>query len=122
MMPECKRVRPAEFAICTACWKVLPTEHRNAISRAFRGMSHDRISGGMRLAIAAARAWLLEHFADAGKTPDPTRWERLVRWVREKDEARRAARSSGEPVPWKPRCPSPKCPCQECVVEYGAPS
>lgn len=84
-------------------------------------MTWETATGGMRLAIGAARAWMLEAFGAATRDKEPGRWERLVRWVREKDAARRAARAAGLPIPKTPWCPSPACPCQQCVVEYGAP-
>lgn len=119
-MPSCERVASSTWPLCGSCTRVLPIKYKDRIARAYApGMTWESASGGMRKEIAAAYSWVLEAFGNPAEKHDPKRWERLVRWVREKDAARAAARATGEPIKKVPRCPSPECPCQECVVEYG---
>ncbi len=115
LMPSCVRLR------CAACHQLLPARHRDQIARAhIRGMTQETSTAGMRIAITAARAWILQAFGADPRDKEPGRWARLVRWVRAKDEARRSARAAGIPITI-PRCPAPECPCPECTVEHGAP-
>lgn len=98
MMPTCARKADRRFAICTACYKMLPEELRMAISRAhIDGMKPDTMTLGMQHAIAAAQAWVLATFGGIEGKHDPGRWDRLVRDVRIRDEAR-AARRATEPA------------------------
>lgn len=121
-MPSCDRIAAAEWAVCGACWRVLPRSMRASIARSYVvGMTLENRTPGMLIALSAARSWVLEAFGNVTRDKhDPSRWERLKRYVREKDAARIAARAAGVPLRPRPRCPSAACPCTECVDEYGA--
>lgn len=90
-MPRCDRPADPAFAVCGACYRVLPEDKRFAITRAFiRDMTVETMTAGMRYVINEASAWMTATFGDEPREKhDPGRWERLVRYVREKDEARR---------------------------------
>lgn len=121
-MPRCERMASADWALCGTCWRTLPKTLRDQIARAYvRGMTVETMTPGMFKVIGHARAWIFQAFGDIRPEKyDPGRWDRLKRYVREKDEARAAARAAGRPIPRRPRCPSSACPCAECVAEYGA--
>lgn len=97
----CAKNIPAEYAMCGQHWGLLPDEHKRRIRGAYSpGQSVATASGAWFLAIAKAEAWITETFGGQAKEPDRGRWERLVRVVRARDEARaaaRAARGDGSP-------------------------
>jgi hypothetical protein len=100
-MPRCEQDRDPKWALCGQCFRVLPDDLRYAITRAFSpSMTPETVSPGLQRAINDAQAWVIETF---GETPrekyDPGRWERLVRYVRARDEARRARLTAEPPMP-----------------------
>lgn len=98
-MPRCTLPTDDQWAICATCHRMLPDNLRNAITRTFApglaletGITLETATPGLQRAIAAAHSWLVATFADSpGRSADdPGRWERLVRSVRSRDDARRA--------------------------------
>lgn len=87
---------------CAEHWKLLPGYLRARI------YSLERVSPSaddyLRVA-AEVRAWIAKEFAGTADRDDPGRWERLKRYVRARDEARRERRAttkdedSDEPAP-----------------------
>ncbi len=75
------------------CWRALPEDLRYGITRAYvRGT--EEMTAGLGKALAAAHSWMLATFGGQDKPHDPGRWERLVRYVRERD-VRRLTEGSG---------------------------
>lgn len=95
-MPTCERIAHSQWAVCGSCYRVLPVAMRTAISRAFTpAMTRDDMSPGMRRAINESHAWILETFGEPDREKyDPGKWERLKRYVRDRDEARAARRAA----------------------------
>lgn len=105
LMPSCTRVAHSEWATCGQCYRILPPVHRKAIARAFAiGMTEETATTGLRNALYAARAWVLEAFGAQTKTEyDPGKWERLKSYVRDRDEARARRRASEQATDPPPR-------------------
>lgn len=83
-------------AVCAEHYRILPRPITEAISRGYAdGMTMETASHGFRRAIVEAHGWLHSTFAGQDRHPhDPGAWERLVRTIRAKDEARRAFRAA----------------------------
>lgn len=85
--PGCEVSAPC---VCSAHWKQLPGEIREALGRSFSLFEQSR---GYVSAVERARSWIRRTFAGREERIDLGRWERLVRFVRDRDEARRARRA-----------------------------
>jgi len=100
-MPTCDRKRDRRWAICGTCFKVLPTDLRMAVSRAFTpGITNDDPTPGLRYAINNAQSWLIAKLGAEGgpqrSSYTPEKWERLKETVRARDAARAERRRATE--------------------------
>lgn len=104
-MPTCERKRDPRWAICGQCFRMLPENLRYAITRAYSSSmeSTEDASPGLLRALNDARVWIIATFGEVVREKyDPGKWERLVRYVRARDEARRE-RLAAKPA--KPKIP-----------------
>lgn len=103
MIGGCARRVDDAWALCAEHYAMLPRDLTAEIGRAYvPGMTLERATPGLYRALARAHDWVLKTFGASAKEPDPGRWERLVRVVRARDEARRAARATPEEAPKVP--------------------
>lgn len=98
LMPRCSRKVDDVWALCRECWTTLPEDLRYGITRAYmRGM--EEMTVGLSKALTAAHSWVLATFGAEHKAHDPGLWERVVRLVRTRDEARAARRTATPATP-----------------------
>jgi hypothetical protein len=93
LWPGCETPAPC---CCDVHWKLLPDDVRIDLGRSFDMFGESRAHLN---AIARAQAWIKATFeAQEDRGRDPGKWERLRRWVRERDDrrARRAAAVADE--------------------------
>jgi hypothetical protein len=101
-MPRCERARDGRQAICGECYRALPNDLKQALTRAFHptDMTLETMTGGFRYALNEASAWMLATFGEVQREKyDPGKWERLCRYVRDRDEARRVRNEAAKPEP-----------------------
>jgi len=89
---------------CDVHWKLLPEDIRKDLTRCFDMFG---VSRGHHNSIARAQAWIKSTFeAQPDRGHDPGTWERLKRWVRDRDERRRARAAAVTEPDMDPRAPA----------------
>lgn len=96
--PGCKREVPPRLWGCSEHWAALPTELRAKIWGAYvEGQEITKTPSPEYLRVAAeVDHWIRSTFSGLPDKHDPGRWARLVRFVRTRDEARRARAQAKE--------------------------
>ena len=97
--PGCKLFAPNSIC-CDEHWKHVRVDIRQRLGGTFDMFEE---TPAFRKAVAMLHAWVQATFAaDVRDNRDPGKWERLVRFVRQRDEARRARHQAVEPDPAPP--------------------
>lgn len=101
LIEGCGKRTNVEWAMCRTHYEMLPAELRIAVARAYvPGMTLEEATPGLMRALHDITAWIRSTFGAQNESHDPGRWERLVRWVRERDALRaqrRAASAASRP-------------------------
>lgn len=108
LIAGCAQPRGHErWPICGTHVRLIPNALVDELLRTFSpSMTRADASPGFYAALAAAEGWIATEFAGGVRdTWDPGKWERLCRYVRERDERRarlRAATDRDDPGPTSP--------------------
>lgn len=96
LLAPCKNLVGDRWPICGAHFRVLPERYLDDLFHSYApGMTRESAPPGLGTALAKAEAWLLTEFSQVVREKwDPGKWERLVQWVRSRDEARARLRAA----------------------------
>ncbi len=89
LWPACETDVPPPRMVCRAHWKLLPGHLRARLWEVEQSPMTLAIQGVAQ----QIQAWIAAEFNATPDRHDRGRWERLVRWVRERDEARKLSRA-----------------------------
>lgn len=120
LMPGCEKLVDARWPLCRDHHDLLPDKIRMPLVRAYSpGYTLADAPPGLYRAIAEALAWIQKTFGGKADERDPGAWDRLCRYVRDRDEARaQAAGREYKPIEWRPggSAPAPRSPPQLRLV------
>lgn len=88
--PNCGRKVQAGYWGCREHWYTLPQHHQRRIRGTY--IAGEQPSNAYANVLYEVLAWIRNEFGGVDDRHDPGRWERLVRWVRDRDATRAKAR------------------------------